>query len=427
MSDPGPYIPLPELEEGAPCVCGSGRAFGDCCEPKLARLNRAMGGLDDWRRLKRYARTFRSYSDLLWEEQFRDEEQGQMAQEYREWDEWASYLWLEGVLLDGFALEGVRSVPEAVREQIARGERLPGGREAVQALLDSFEGLYQIAELPSDPEQGTARLWLPPDEERGIEVPGIFLPTDCEITDLVAGRFAGLGVLHYPTHRPLVIPVLPDGSNFDAAYRYLAPLFPPGTGSDGTAEMMARLYKSRTDLLLRAALEALLPLEDIGESDMEPPRAADGGEIRFMVSDLDAVAAGLDRSPCFTVLGPMQDPEEEEEFTDLLQGGELPPAGEGRRWKLSLDREARRYLRSEEERRVDDLLRTLSRRTQRSAADDPLGRLAESPGALLVLDDGSGSLSARSLHAPALEMVRYLLEREVGPFLARESEQHLTS
>lgn len=427
MSGQGPYIPLPELDEGAPCVCGSGRMYGDCCEPRLDRLNRAMGALDDWRRLKQYTRTFRSYSDLLWEEQYRDEEQGQMAQEYREWDEWASYLWLEGVLLDGFVLEGTRSVPDTVRERIARGQRLPGGREAVEALLDSFEGFYQIAELPADPDEGTARLWLPPDEDQIIEVPGIFLPADCEATDLVVGRFVRLGPLHYPTHRPLVIPILPDGSNFDAAYRYLAPLFPPETEMEGSREMMARLYKSRTDLLLRAALEALLPIEEIGEIDMEPPRAADGGEIRFMVSDIEAVEAGLDRSSWFAVLGPVDDPEVEEEFTDLLQGGPLPPAGEGRRWRLRVHQDARKHLRSDEKRRVDDLLWTLSRRTHRTAGDDPFGKLAENPGALLVLDEGSGSLSARSLHAPALELVRYLLEREVGPFLARESEQHLTS
>ncbi len=427
MSDRGPYIPLPELEEGAPCVCGSGRSYGGCCEPRLARLNRAMGGLDGWRRLKRYARTFRSYSDLLWEEQYRDEEQGQMAQEYREWDDWASYLWLEGVLLDGFTLEGTRSVPDAVREQLARGERLPGGRRAVEALLDSFEGLYQIASLPSDPDAGTAALWLPPDEERLIQVPGIFLPADCEPTDLVVGRFAALGPLHYPTHRPLVVPVLPDGSNFDAAYRYLSHLFPPETDTEGAVDMMTRLYKSRTDLLLRAALEALLPIEEMGSAEMEPPRPADGGEIRFMVSDVEAVEAGLDRSPCFDVLGPMEGPEEEEEFADLLQGGPLPPAGEGRRWRLRLHRQARRHFKAEEGRRVDDLLWALSRRTHRTAGDDPFGKLAENPGAVLVLDEGSGSLAARSLHAPALELVRYLLEREVGPFLARESEQHLTS
>ena len=427
MSDRGPYIPLPDLDEGSLCICGSGSAFGDCCEPRLARLNRAMGRLDEWRRRRRYARVFRSYSDLLWEEQFRDEEQGQMAQEYREWDEWASYLWLEGVLLDGFTLEGTRSVPEAVREQLARGERIPGGREALESLLSSFEGLYQIDRLPSDPHHGTARLWLPPDEEHSIEVPGIFLPADCEDTDLVVGRFVPLGPLHYPTHRPLVIPILPDGSNFDAAYRYLAPLFPPDTETEGTAEMMARLYKARTDLLLRAALEALLPLDEIGGTDMEPPRAADGGEIRFMVSDVEAVEAGLDRSSCFAVLGPLEDPEEEEEFSDMLQGGPFPPAGEGRRWRLQLPPRARRQLHAEEKRRVDDLLWTLSRRTERTAGDDPFGKLAENPGALLVLDQGSGSLSVRSLHAPALELARYLLEREVGPFLARESEQHLTS
>jgi hypothetical protein len=40
-----------------------------------------------------------------------------------------------------------------------------------------------------------------------------------------------------------------------------------------------------------------------------------------------------------------------------------------------------------------------------------------------VIDRSEGSLTARALYGPALELGKYLLEREVGPFLARGGEE----
>ena len=44
----------------------------------------------------------------------------------------------------------------------------------------------------------------------------------------------------------------------------------------------------------------------------------------------------------------------------------------------------------------------------------------------VFLDMESGILSARALLAQPLELGRLILEREVGSFLARESEEYLT-
>ena len=216
--------------------------------------------LEEWRDVQQYDSVFQTYSDLLWEEQYRDEEQGKAAQEYEEWDEWASYLWLEGVVLDGFTLGSRLPIPEVMLDRMGRGERVPGGREALNQVFRSFEGFYEIAaHVPAD-RSGLVALWHPPSEGDTIRVPRMFLPPDTEETDLIVGRFIQLGSISYPTHRPLVIPMLKDGSNFDAAYRILAPLFPADPENPGAPELVRRLLKARGDLILRAALEALLPL-----------------------------------------------------------------------------------------------------------------------------------------------------------------------
>lgn len=424
MNQSGPYIPLPDLEQDASCICGSGAPYRTCCEPRLHRLNRTMGDLEKWRENERYDRVFQVYSDLLWEEQYRDEEQGRAAQGFEEWDEWASYLWLEGVLLDGFALPGMPGIPARLQEQMERGERIPGGRPTLEALLASWEGLYEIVSLPGE-GPGLVELWLPPCREATLKVPRVFLPGDTETTDMVLGRFVRMGGIAYPTHRPLVIPMLPDGSNFDAAYRILAPLFPADEENPGAPVLQRRLLKARGDLLLRAALEALLPLEEDDIRSSPAAHPVDGGEIRWMVSDTAAVELHLDHSPFFQVLGPIAQPELEEEMADLLQGDSLPPLPEGPRWQLSLAAQVRRKLRPPERAQVEQLVWDLTRKARPPFDTDPFEHWAENTGLAVVLDPQAGQLSARAFYSPALELGRYLLEREVGAFLARESEEYL--
>jgi hypothetical protein len=425
MSPTGPYIPLPDLEVASECICGSTLSYRNCCEPRLKRLNRTMGELESWRENPRYDHIFHIYSDLLWEEQYRDEEQGRSAQEFEEWDEWASYLWLEGVLLDGFTLKGEPSIPARLREQMALGHRIPGGRPTLEALLESFEGIFEIVTLSTAEGPGLVELWLPPCRTTTLRVPRIFFPADTESTDMVIGRFVRLGSIAYPTHRPLVIPMLADGSNFDAAYRVLAPLFPADEENLGAPVLQERLLKGRGDLVLRAALEALLPLEtdEIRSSPGASP--VDGGEIRWMVSDVAAVELHLDHSPFFQVLGPIAQPELEEEMTDLLQGDSLPPIPEGPRWQLSLPAKARRKLRPPERSRVEELVGDLTRKARPPFETDPFEHWATNPGLAVVLDRVAGRLSARAFFAPSLELGRFLLDREVGAFLARESEEYL--
>jgi hypothetical protein len=424
MNQSGPYIPLPDLERDATCICGSGSPYQSCCEPRLHRLNRTMGDLERWRENERYDRVFHVYSDLLWEEQYRDEEQGRAAQGFEEWDEWASYLWLEGVLLDGFTLPGTPGVPARLQEQMERGERVPGGRPTLEALLTSWEGLYEIVSLPAE-GPGLVELWLPPCRDATLKVPRVFFPGDTETTDMVIGRFVRLGGIAYPTHRPLVIPMLPDGSNFDAAYRILAPLFPADEENPGAPVLQRRLLKARGDMLLRAALEALLPLEEDDVRSSPAAHPIDGGEIRWMVSDTAAVELHLDHSPFFQVLGPIAQPELEEEMADLLQGDSLPPLPEGPRWQLSLPAQVRRKLRPPERSEVEQLVWDLTRKARPPFDTDPFEHWAENTGLAIVLDLRAGQLSARAFYAPALELGRYLLEREVGAFLARESEEYL--
>ncbi len=425
MGPTPPYIPLPDLEVTSECICGSTLAYRNCCEPRLKRLNRTMSELESWRENPRFDRVFHVYSDLLWEEQFRDEEQGHSAQEFEEWDEWASYLWLEGVLLDGFTLEGELSIPARLRENMALGSRIPGGRPTLEALLGSFEGVFEIVTLSAAEGPGLVELWLPPCRTATLSVPRIFLPADTEPTDMVIGRFVRLGPIAYPTHRPLVIPMLADGSNFDAAYRVLAPLFPADEENPGAPVLQKRLLKGRGDLVLRAALEALLPLEtdEIRSSPGASP--VDGGEIRWMVSDVAAVELHLDHSPFFQVLGPIAQPELEEEMADLLQGDSLPPIPEGPRWQISLPAQARRKLRPPERSRVEELVGDLTRKARPPFETDPFEHWASNPGLAVVLDRSAGRLSARAFFAPSLELGRFLLEREVGAFLARESEEYL--
>lgn len=423
----GPYIPLPDIPLKVKCICGSGRLYRNCCGPTLVKLNRTAGYLEQWRENETYTRVFQAYSDLLWEEQYREEEQGHMAQEYEEWDEWASYLWMEGVLLDGFTLDDLPSIPDLLRERMYSGERIPGSRQTLQAFLRSFEGFFEIDYLPPSDEPGSVNLRLPPALDVTISVPRIFLPGDTEPTDIVIGRFVKLDRLSFPTHRPLVIPVLPDGSNFDAAYRILAPHFPADFENRATGKMMARLMKARGDLLLRAALEALLPLENQEVRAGSFPMAADGGEIRYMVSDSAAVESNLDHSPFFEMMDPLSQSELTEEIADLLEGETLPPGPDGPKWNLRLPPEARRRLRPPERRQVEDLIRTLAQRVRPPFGIDPFEHWAEYPGMIAILDRETGILTARSFLAQPLELGKYLLEREAGPFLARESEDSLTS
>jgi hypothetical protein len=425
MSSIGPYIPLPELAVASECICGSTLPYRNCCEPRLRRLDRTMGEVERWRENPRYDRIFHVYSDLLWEEQYRDEEQGHSAQAFEEWEEWASYLWLEGVLLDGFTVEGEPSIPARLRERVALGHRVPGGRPTLEALLGSFEGVFEIVTLTAAEGPGLVEIWLPPCRTATLRVPRVFFPADTEPTDMVIGRFVRLGPVAYPTHRPLVIPMLADGSNFDAAYRVLAPLFPADEENAGAPALQARLLKARGDLVLRAALEALLPLEtdEIRSSPGASP--VDGGEIRWMVSDTAAVELHLDHSPFFQVLGPIDQPELEEEMSDLLQGDSLPPIPEGPRWQISLPAKVRRKLRPPERTRIEELIGELSRKARPPFETDPFEHWATNPGLAVVLDRAAGRLSARAFFAPSLELGRFLLEREVGAFLARESEEYL--
>ena len=418
---------MPDTPSRVDCICGSGHTYGDCCGSRLLQLNRAVGYLERWRENEAYSGVFQAYSDLLWEEQYREEEQGHMAQEYEEWDEWTSYLWMEGILLDGFTLDDIPSVPDLLNDRLYSGERIPGGRDTLCALLRSFEGLYEIERIAHPDKPGTVDLKLPPATGNTVRVPRIFLPGDTEPTDMVIGRFVKLDSLYYPTHRPLVIPVLPDGGNFDAAYRILAPLFPADSENRATWEMMARLMKARGDLLLRAALEALLPLEDREIRAGSFPMTADGGEIRYMVSDSEAVESNLDHSPFFEMFNPLSQPELHAEITELLEDETLQLEPDGPKWNLKLSSEARRRLRPIERRQVEDLIWALTQRARPPFGIDPFEHWAENPGMIAILDREAGILTARAFLAQPLELGKFLLEREVGSFLARESEDSLAS
>lgn len=420
-----PHIPLPDQAVDLECICGSGHLYGECCLPRLQCLNRTVGYMDGWRNMVDYKPVFQAYSDLLWEEQYRDDEQGRMAQEYEEWDEWASYLWMEGVLFDGFTLEGIPPIPQANQDQLRKGD-LTGEQEILEALFKSHEGIYQLeTPFPSN-GSGLVGLKLPPLEMVTATVPRVFLPPDTELTDMVIGRFVRLGQIHYPTHRPLVIPMLPDASNFDAAYRVLAPSFPSDTESPAALEMMARLMKARGDLILRAALEALLPLEEADILAASFPMAADGGEIRYMVSDSEAVEYNLDCSPFFEMLDPMTALAHIERIAELLEDDSIPPPPGGPGWRLRLLPDARKRLRGSELQHVESLLRKLAQRVRPPAGIDPFEHWAEDPGMLVFLDENTGILIARAFLSQPLELGRYILEREVGSFLARESEEYLT-
>ncbi len=424
MTNDDPYIPLPEVPPEADCICGSGRVYAACCLPRLDRLNTVADALEELRRLEGYDDLFQAYSDLLWEEQYRDEEQGRMAQEYEEWDEWASYLWLEGVIVDGFTIEGRRPIPDLLRERLMRDEEFPGGRQTLRAVLRSFEGIFEIAPpFPAD-GPGCARLKLSGLEQVVADVPRIFLPPDTAVTDMVIGRFVRLGNTAYPTHRPLVIPMLPDGSNVDAAYRILSATFPTDLEGPAAAEMMIRLFRARGDLLLRVALEALLPLEE-DEPVADLPAVADGGEIRYMVSDCAAVESHLDSSPFFDHLNPLAPDPVLDTAADLFEEDELPPRPHGPGWRLCLRPEVRRRLRPVEREQVENLIRKLTLRIRPASANDAFEHWAADPGLIAFLDAEAGTLTVRAFLAQPLELGRYMVEREVGPFLARESEEYL--
>ena len=423
IKETNPYVPLPDLKGSDPCICDSGRSYTGCCEPKLLRLNRAMGSLENWRDQEPYDAVFQTYSDLLWEEQYRDEDQGHSAQEYEEWDEWASYLWLEGVVLDGFTLEGVDPIPGLLRDRVERGERVPGGRDTLLELISSFEGVYEIVTPVTGDRPGLVELWHPPSEGNTIRVPRIFLPPDTEGSDMVIGRFVPLGGISFPTHRPLVIPILEDGSNFDAAFNILSPLLPADPENPGARVLVRRLLKSRGDVILRVALEALLPLESERSRSLLYTDLADGGEIQYMVSDTSAAESYLDQSPFFEVMGPVEHEQLEEEMSELLNGRPLPPAPEGPRWRLSLAPELRRRLRPAERELVEDLLWALAWGARPPFGANPFDHWSENPGLVAVVDHREGSLTARALYGPALELGRCLLEREVGPFLAKGGEE----
>jgi len=424
MRDEAPYIPLPETAPDAECICGSGRHYGQCCRPRLERLNTVAGSIEETRELDGYTEIFQAYSDLLWEEQYRDEEQGRMAQEYDEWDEWASYLWLEGVILDGFTLGNTPPITRLLSERLQRDEEIPGGRRTLQAMLRSHEGIYEIAPpLPVD-GPGCVRLRLVPFEQVFVRVPRIFLPPDTVVSDMIIGRFVRLGSIDYPTHQPLVIPMLPDGSNFDAAYRILAATFPTDLEGPTATEMMIRQYRARGDLLLRVALEALLPLEDEAGLSAQV-MVADGGEIRYMVSDSTAVESHLDSSPFFDLIDPLEVNPALEEVADLIEEEELPPRPLGPGWRLQLGPETRRRLRQVEREQVENLIRKLAQRIRPPNAADAFEHWAADPGLTVHLDADAGSLTLRAFLAQPLELGRFMLEREVGPFLARESEEYL--
>ncbi len=421
-----PNIPMPETAGDAPCICGSSATYGDCCRAEIVKLNRAVDGLERWRNLSSHGEVFQAYSDLLWEEQFRDDEQGRMAQEYEEWDEWASNLWLEGVLFDGFTLSEMPSITSLIEERMRAGERLPGGERIIRALLESYEGLFQIASPLSETGEGLVELRLPPFETTFHRVPQVFLPPDTEATDLVIGRFITSGEISYPTHRPLVIPLLSDVSNLDAAWSVLAPFFPVSLEGPGTAEQMIRLLKARGDLVLRAAIEALLPLEEDAFADGLNPYAVDGGEIRYMVSDGEAVERNLDMSPFFSAIDPVNSSEQIDRMDELLNDGSmsLPRSGPG--WTLQVLPDARKRLRPAERQRIEDLIWSLAHRVRSPQGADHFEQWATDPGVMVFLDIERGILSARALLAQPLELGKLILEREIGSFLARESEEYLT-
>lgn len=426
MESRSPNIPLPEAAGDTPCICGSGDTYGGCCRPKIEKLNRAVGGVERWRNTESHSEVFQAYSDLLWEEQYRDDEQGGMAQEYEEWDEWASNLWLDGVLFDGFTLSGTSSISSLIEERMRTGERLPGGEQTVRSLLESFEGLFQIASPLPDEEFGLVHLKLPPFETTFHQVPRVFLPPDTEQTDLVIGRFIPFGEISYPTHRPLVIPLLSDVSNLDAAYSVLAPFFPVALEGPGTVEQMIRLLKARGDLVLRAAIEGLLPLEEDALAVGMNPFAVDGGEIRYMVSDSKAVEHNLDMSPFFEIINPVTASEKIDRMDELLDDESLSLPRSGPGWSLQFLPEARMRLRPSEKQRVEDLLWSLVHRIRSPHGTDHFEQWATDPGLMVFLDMESGILSARALLAQPLELGRLILEREFGSFLARESEEYLT-
>ena len=178
---------------------------------------------------------------------------------------------------------------------------------------------------------------------------------------------------------------------------------------------------------MRAALEALLPLDLDHLRSAPSADLADGGEIQYMVSDHEAAELYLRQSPFFEVMGPVEQERLEEEMSDLLDGRALPPPPPGPRWQLSNTTEGLKRLRPDEREEVEELVWALARRARPPFDADPFTYWSENPGLVIVLDQEEQSLSARALYSPALELGKYMLEREAGPFLARGGVEPLNT
>jgi hypothetical protein len=156
------------------------------------------------------------------------------------------------------------------------------------------------------------------------------------------------------------------------------------------------------------------------------PYAVDGGEIRYMVSDGEAVERNLDMSPFFQVIDPVNSSEHIDRMDELLNDGSLSLPRSGPGWTLQVLPDARKRLRPAEKERIEDLLWSLVHRVRSPQGADHFEQWATDPGVAVFLDIERGILSARALLAQPLELGKLILEREVGSFLARESEEYLT-
>jgi hypothetical protein len=79
-----------------------------------------------------------------------------------------------------------------------------------------------------------------------------------------------------------------------------------------------------------------------------------------------------------------------------------------------------------ERREVEQLLWVLARRTRPGPDEDRMEHIARNPGVQVTILESEGMLLVRALHAPALELGRILVEREIGSFVARGGEKFLT-
>jgi hypothetical protein len=131
-------------------------------------------------------------------------------------------------------------------------------------------------------------------------------------------------------------------------------------------------------------------------------------------------------SPFFSVIDPVNASEQIDRMDELMNDGSptFPRSGPG--WTLQVLPDARKRLRPAEKERIENLLWSLVQRVRSSRGADHFEHWATDPGVMVFLDCDRGILSVRALLAQPLELGKLILEREIGSFLARESEEYLT-